>query len=161
MNNCPCNSSKTYADCCEPIHQDAKMASTAEDLMRARYSAHTKSNIEFIVATTHYSIRRGINLNELLIWCKSADWGRLEVVEKSNGTTADDSGKVEFKAYYHQNGKEHCHHEISTFKKEKGQWFFADGIQPLTSKMKKLKIGRNSPCTCGSGKKYKQCCGKK
>ncbi len=23
-----------------------------------------------------------------------------------------------------------------------------------------LKIGRNEPCTCGSGKKYKQCCGK-
>jgi len=25
---------------------------------------------------------------------------------------------------------------------------------------KKEKIGRNDPCTCGSGKKYKQCCGK-
>jgi uncharacterized protein YecA (UPF0149 family) len=22
------------------------------------------------------------------------------------------------------------------------------------------KIGRNEPCPCGSGKKYKQCCGK-
>lgn len=22
------------------------------------------------------------------------------------------------------------------------------------------KIGRNEPCTCGSGKKYKHCCGK-
>ena len=22
------------------------------------------------------------------------------------------------------------------------------------------KIGRNEPCACGSGKKYKQCCGK-
>ena len=22
------------------------------------------------------------------------------------------------------------------------------------------KVGRNDPCTCGSGKKYKQCCGK-
>ena len=28
--------------------------------------------------------------------------------------------------------------------------------QPVTSK----KVGRNEPCTCGSGKKYKQCCGK-
>ena len=25
---------------------------------------------------------------------------------------------------------------------------------------KKPKIGRNDPCTCGSGKKYKNCCGK-
>ncbi len=23
------------------------------------------------------------------------------------------------------------------------------------------KIGRNAPCPCGSGKKYKNCCGKK
>ena len=26
--------------------------------------------------------------------------------------------------------------------------------------LKKQKIGRNDPCPCGSGKKYKQCCGK-
>ena len=25
---------------------------------------------------------------------------------------------------------------------------------------KKEKVGRNDPCPCGSGKKYKQCCGK-
>lgn len=28
------------------------------------------------------------------------------------------------------------------------------------SKVKKEKIGRNDLCSCGSGKKYKQCCGK-
>ena len=27
-------------------------------------------------------------------------------------------------------------------------------------KKKKVKVGRNDPCPCGSGKKYKQCCGK-
>ena len=26
--------------------------------------------------------------------------------------------------------------------------------------VKKTKVGRNDPCPCGSGKKYKQCCGK-
>jgi Predicted metal-binding protein related to the C-terminal domain of SecA len=25
---------------------------------------------------------------------------------------------------------------------------------------KKRKISRNDPCTCGSGKKYKHCCGR-
>ena len=28
------------------------------------------------------------------------------------------------------------------------------------NKMKKAKVGRNDPCPCGSGKKYKNCCGK-
>jgi preprotein translocase subunit SecA len=37
-----------------------------------------------------------------------------------------------------------------------------DGKEHLKSKPKKndSKIGRNDPCPCGSGKKYKQCCGK-
>lgn len=26
--------------------------------------------------------------------------------------------------------------------------------------VKEVKVGRNEPCTCGSGKKYKKCCGK-
>jgi uncharacterized protein YecA (UPF0149 family) len=26
--------------------------------------------------------------------------------------------------------------------------------------VKENKVGRNDPCTCGSGKKYKKCCGK-
>ena len=34
-----------------------------------------------------------------------------------------------------------------------------DGNKP-TVKPKRLKIGRNDPCPCGSGKKYKNCCGK-
>lgn len=29
-----------------------------------------------------------------------------------------------------------------------------------TTVVSKPKIGRNAPCPCGSGKKYKRCCGK-
>jgi preprotein translocase subunit SecA len=32
--------------------------------------------------------------------------------------------------------------------------------KPKTVRRKSEKIGRNSPCPCGSGKKYKKCCGK-
>lgn len=55
---------------------------------------------------------------------------------------------------------------------KKNDWRFIIGIEPdkeedLTDLEKKLnppvpttvtKIGRNSPCLCGSGKKYKKCC---
>ncbi|MBR0424885.1 MAG: preprotein translocase subunit SecA [Clostridia bacterium] len=34
-----------------------------------------------------------------------------------------------------------------------------DGSKPVV-KPKRLKVGRNDPCPCGSGKKYKNCCGK-
>ena len=35
-----------------------------------------------------------------------------------------------------------------------------DGKDAVAKRTKKEKIGRNDPCPCGSGKKYKQCCGK-
>jgi len=32
--------------------------------------------------------------------------------------------------------------------------------RPAAPKREGVKIGRNDPCSCGSGKKYKRCCGK-
>ena len=33
-------------------------------------------------------------------------------------------------------------------------------LKPVKPKKVKDKVGRNEPCSCGSGKKYKKCCGK-
>ena len=32
-------------------------------------------------------------------------------------------------------------------------------LNPIKTKIAEKKVGRNEPCTCGSGKKYKKCCG--
>jgi preprotein translocase subunit SecA len=42
------------------------------------------------------------------------------------------------------------------------QAVYADDGEPPKKKpiRKKENIGRNQPCPCGSGKKYKQCCGR-
>ena len=34
------------------------------------------------------------------------------------------------------------------------------GFRPTTVVRKAPKVGRNDPCPCNSGKKYKKCCGK-
>lgn len=37
--------------------------------------------------------------------------------------------------------------------------YWQEHLQPLLPvRRDELKVGRNDPCTCGSGKKYKQCC---
>ncbi len=36
-----------------------------------------------------------------------------------------------------------------------------DGTAPVNTRKAKEKVGRNDPCPCGSGKKYKNCCGAK
>ena len=33
-------------------------------------------------------------------------------------------------------------------------------LNPAKPKIVEEKVGRNEPCPCGSGKKYKKCCGK-
>ena len=44
----------------------------------------------------------------------------------------------------------------------KGMAMMAQDMMPIrnrhTYKRDKKKIGRNEPCPCGSGKKYKKCC---
>jgi preprotein translocase subunit SecA len=35
-----------------------------------------------------------------------------------------------------------------------------EGEKKTVTVKKSAKVGRNDPCPCGSGKKYKQCCGK-
>jgi SWIM/SEC-C metal-binding protein len=32
-------------------------------------------------------------------------------------------------------------------------------LNPIKTKLAEKKAGRNEPCPCGSGKKYKKCCG--
>jgi len=43
---------------------------------------------------------------------------------------------------------------------QKNQDLFAKPSQKIeTYRREKPKVGRNDPCPCGSGKKYKKCCG--
>ena len=90
---------------------------------------------------------------------KQSTWHGLEVVETVNGAEKDDEGIVEFIARYTQEGTTHKHHERSLFKKQDDQWYFFD-IEKNLPIVNESRIGRNDPCVCGSGKKYKKCCGK-
>jgi SEC-C motif-containing protein len=79
---------------------------------------------------------------------------------------------VEFIAIYEVDGQTIDHHEVSQFKKnDEGHWVFVDGEshthkegenphqpKPQTVVRSTPKTGRNDPCPCGSGKKFKKCC---
>ena len=60
-----------------------------------------------------------------------------------------------------KDGQAHVHHERSLFVKDKGRWLFKEGHTPGPGTMRRTapKVGRNDPCACGSGKKFKKCCG--
>jgi SEC-C motif domain protein len=162
MNNCPCGSNKSFGECCEPFLNGMSNASTAEALMRARYSAFATANIDFIKRTVHSSAKAEFDRESARKWAELSQWHGLEILNVIDGKEADEEGSVEFIATYSQKDEKVKHREIATFRKESGAWTFVDGrISDPPFRRDQPKIGRNEPCNCGSGKKYKKCCGQK
>ncbi|MAX67861.1 MAG: hypothetical protein CME66_13065 [Halobacteriovoraceae bacterium] len=160
-NLCPCGSENEYQSCCMPYHKNESLPPTAEKLMRARYSAFVKNEIPFI-AQTHLPGTEDFDIEEARNWAVDSQWKGLEIVNSQKGQADHQSGIVEFKALYaDKEGKDYLHHEISTFKKIDDQWYYEDGQIVGTGPIKRAtpKVGRNEPCPCHSGKKYKKCCG--
>ena len=162
MEKCPCGSEKSYNECCQPIIQGTRDADTAESLMRARYSAFVKTEIDFLYSTVSANQQKDFNYEEATDWSKNSEWKGLEIIETVEGGSDNDKGTVEFIARFIQDTQEINHHELASFEKINGKWIFMDGIVPKPKQVKREtpKIGRNEPCPCGSGKKYKKCCGK-
>jgi SEC-C motif-containing protein len=159
---CPCGSGKRPAECCQPILQGKAKASTAEALMRARYTAFATGDIDFIFNSHHPKTSEGLERKEIEAWSKSSTWLGLRVIETQKGATEDSEGVVIFHARYHAEGKDHDHYEHSQFERHQGDWKFLDA-QPLHTgpvRREGPKIGRNDPCHCGSGQKFKKCHGR-
>ena len=158
---CPCESHKSFESCCEKILDGSKKAETAEQLMRARYTAYTQLNMKFVFETHDPKTREDCDMEANENWAKGSKWMGLEILSTEDGGPEDTKGYVEFRAKYDAGEGEDIHHELSLFKKKKGQWYFSKGRDPevQTIVRKERKVGRNEPCICGSGKKYKKCCG--
>ena len=129
--------------------------------MRARYTAYTVNNIDFVERTHDPESPHDFDRNASEAWASQSTWQGLEIVETVAGGAADDTGVVEFIARYTFQGQAHAHHERSQFVRRDGVWFFKDGetVKQRPIVRTSPRIGRNDPCSCGSGKKYKKCCG--
>ncbi len=159
---CPCESGRPFTACCGPLLAGELTAATAEALMRSRYSAYTRADIAYLLDTWHSSTRpQEIDVNSIPHWCG------LEIISTQQGQAEDNEGLVEFRATALANERLLVLRECSRFIREEGKWRYVDGefieeeqpaapVPPPTPK----KVGRNDPCPCGSGKKYKKCCGR-
>ncbi len=135
--------------CCGQYLEDQISAPTAKKLMRSRYSAYTLNHSHYLSKTWHPATRPGpLDLNQQ----PQPKWLGLKICHTSAGNEADINGTVEFIARYQVEGDTEVIHEVSRFIKEDERWFYVDGTlsQPA----------QNGPCPCGSGKKFKRCCGR-
>ncbi|NUM57751.1 MAG: YchJ family protein [Bdellovibrionaceae bacterium] len=173
--DCPCGSSKSYESCCDPFIKRQQLPKTAEELMRSRYSAYTKLEMKYLKDTLAPESQSDFDLLGAKKWARESEWLGLKILSTEKGTYDDTTGRVEFIASYKQKNQIFHHHENSVFRKTpQGQWLFVSGEsetkedgaektsetqKPQTLVRESEKIGRNDPCPCGSGKKYKKCCG--
>ena len=84
---CPCTPTKLYTECCKKAHQNIDSVNTAEILMRSRYTAFVLANIEYLQKSHHSKTRPSIlEKNEILLWTKSVEWLRLEIINSTDNT---------------------------------------------------------------------------
>lgn len=159
---CPCKSGLEFEQCCEPYLSGAKKPPTAEALMRSRYSAYALGTVEYLYQTSGPRVRKEFDADGSRKWSKAAVWTGIEIIEVVEGGIDDESGNIEFVAHYKVKESDFNHHELAEFAKVNGEWRFMDGkiFGPPPERRVQPKIGRNEPCPCGSGKKYKKCCEK-
>ena len=158
---CPCNSGLPYDACCEPLIRGTVKAPGPEALMRARYSAFAHEEMPYLLETLHPGQRSDYDEAGAARWARESDWTGLEILKITGDPATENTGTVEFKACYRRNNEKLEHHELAEFRKTNGIWYFYDGkmVAPGQFQRETPKVGRNDPCPCGSGKKYKKCCG--
>lgn len=130
LNNCPCGSGRSFATCCEPIINGKSDAVTAQELMRSRYTAFTKANVNWLMRSHHSSTRPNKERKNIEKWAKSVKWVGLTVLSTQAGEANDETGYVEFKALYMEDGKLQQIHERSFFQRETGKWVYVSGVMP-------------------------------
>jgi len=163
MTTCPCGSEKDYDACCGPVIAGAP-AATAEALMRSRYTAYVKGEIDHIFGTYDPKVARESDRTATERWSKESTWHGLKIVATERGGPGDDEGVVEFMASHadRKGGPVLVHHERARFARSgpDRRWLYVDGdtVKPAPVQREE-RPGRNEPCSCGSGKKYKKCCG--
>jgi SEC-C motif domain protein len=131
---CPCGSQNPSADCCEPYLSSTIPAPTAEALMRSRYTAFTRIDIDYLIATLHPKSRRPDDKRRHRQTINQTQWVRLTVLKTQKGQPTDKTGIVEFVAEFRDTqavgfaaAEVRQLHERSRFVREQGQWFYVDG----------------------------------
>ncbi len=125
--------------------------------MRTRYSAFVLIKPDYIVKTTLPAQQNLLNIQAIETWARETDWAGLEIV-KHTPKLGKRHAQVEFKAYFKTSDGLQAHLELSTFVKVKDKtsndkrWYFLD---PTVA----MNVTQKQPCICGSGEKFKRCCG--
>ncbi|MFI6455675.1 YchJ family protein [Streptosporangium amethystogenes] len=119
---CPCGLPSAYDDCCGRLHRGETKASTAEQLMRSRFSAFAVHDEAYLLRSWHPTTRPpGVGFDPALRWT------RLEILGGTEGGPFSTAGTVEFRAHYTEHGRPGELQENSRFVRHDYAWVYLDG----------------------------------
>ena len=156
---CPCGTGRPFEACCQPYHEGWEQPPTAEALMRSRYSAYARQAIDYLERTSAGDALAQFSRRDVTAWARAATFIHLEVLATGRGGPGDGDGVVDFAATYEEAGKTRVLRERSQFRRDGGAWRYVGGTKGQTMTRGEPRVGRNDPCPCGSGLKYKKCHG--
>ena len=119
---CHCGLPQAYQDCCYRFVSGRKIAATAQQLMRSRYSAFVECDEAYLLASWHPQTRPS-----RVSFDAEQRWLGLRIKDCTGGGSADSVGTVEFVARFKISGKGHRLHERSRFEKISDRWYYLDG----------------------------------
>jgi SEC-C motif-containing protein len=96
MTSCPCGSGRGFDECCGPLLAGGA-APSPEALMRSRYSAFTRADLDYLENTLAPEAKEDYDRGETETWVKEAKWDGLEI-------RAAEGDQVEFVARYKLRG---------------------------------------------------------
>lgn len=138
--HCPCGTQKHYTDCCKPYLDGLALAPTAEALMRSRYTAYSKNNLNYLIHTQHPTTRKKTDPTTLQQTFETTRWVSLTILKTQQGQPHHKRGIVEFIATHQEKSRNLKQqptltqlHERSRFIQENQHWFYVDGdlLPPL------------------------------
>jgi len=126
--SCPCGTGNLYIECCKPFHE-GRACSSAEQVMRSRYSAYVLQLSDYIITTTHrkndsYDTDFSRWEKSILSFCSNATFEKLEVLQNSGG---EKMAWVTFTAHIHIDNKNATFTERSRFEKVNDRWLYLEG----------------------------------
>jgi len=146
--SCFCGSNKLFSSCCQPFLNETKIPTSAEELMRSRYSAFNCGDVDYLINTLLPERRQEDDKLQIQNTIDNTQWLGLKIITGSRRL----ENKVEFVAFFKEENFIGQLHEHSSFSQQDNKWFYVDGVQ-----LPEIKLKRNDLCFCGSGKKYKKC----
>ena len=88
---CYCCSSKSFDECCEPFIKGDKHPSSAEQLMRSRFSAYATAHYQYILETYTKEKQQGLSVEDLAQSAQGATWFALKVHPTLAASSVDNS----------------------------------------------------------------------